>query len=71
MSVFLETSSRLVLQRVTVQRHPEPELGCTWGDGGLECVIESEGLRGKLRIQWKGTTARDVASLSRSLWESA
>ncbi len=39
--------------------------------GGLECVIELEGPRGKLRIQWKGTTAPDLASLSRTLWESA
>jgi hypothetical protein len=39
--------------------------------GGLECLIELEGPRGKLRIQWKGTTAPDLASLSRSLWESA
>ena len=38
---------------------------------GLECLIELEGPRGKLRIQWKGTTAPDLASLSRSLWESA
>jgi len=39
--------------------------------GGLECVIELEGPRGKLRIQWKGSTAPDLAGLSRSLWESA
>jgi hypothetical protein len=39
--------------------------------GGLECLIELEGPRGKLRIQWKGTTAPDLASLGRSLWESA
>lgn len=39
--------------------------------GGLECLIELEGPRGKLRIQWKGTTTPDLASLSRSLWESA
>jgi len=39
--------------------------------GGLECVIELEGPRGKLRIQWKGTAAPDLASLSRSLWEPA
>jgi len=38
---------------------------------GLECLIELEGPRGKLRIQWKGTTAPDLAGLSRSLWESA
>lgn len=36
-----------------------------------ECVIELEGPRGKLRIQWKGTTAPDLAGLSRVLWESA
>jgi len=39
--------------------------------GGLECLIELEGPRGKLRIQWKGTTAPDLAGLCRSLWESA
>jgi hypothetical protein len=32
------------------------------------CVIELEGERGKMRIEWKGTTA-DLASLSQSLWE--
>ena len=36
-----------------------------------ECVIELEGPRGKLRIQWKGSTAPDLAGLSRVLWESA
>ena len=36
-----------------------------------DCVIELEGPRGKLRIQWKGATAPDLAGLSRVLWESA
>jgi hypothetical protein len=36
-----------------------------------ECVIELEGPRGKLRIQWKGATAPDLAGRSRVLWESA
>ena len=36
-----------------------------------ECVIELEGPRGKMRIQWKGATAPDLARLSRALWESA
>ena len=36
-----------------------------------ECVIELEGPRGKLRIQWRGATAPDLAGLSRVLWESA
>ena len=40
--------------------------------GGLaECLIELEGPHGKMRIQWKGTTAPDLAGLSRALWESA
>jgi|SRR5579872_30105 len=38
--------------------------------GGLsECLIELEGPQGKMRIQWKGTTAPDLAGLSRTLWE--
>jgi hypothetical protein len=36
-----------------------------------ECLIELEGPRGKIRIQWKGTTVPDLAALSRTLWESA
>lgn len=39
--------------------------------GLSECHIELEGPRGKVRIQWKGTTAPDLAGLSRALWESA
>jgi hypothetical protein len=39
--------------------------------GGLsECLIELEGRRGKMRIQWKGATAPDLGGLSRALWES-
>ena len=42
------------------------------GTAGLsECLIELEAPRGKMRIQWKGTTAPDLAGLSRVLWESA
>jgi hypothetical protein len=41
------------------------------GTGGAECLIELEGSRGKMRIQWKGSTAPDLAGLSRVLWESA
>jgi len=41
------------------------------GPGLSECLIELEGPRGKIRIQWKGTTAPELASLSRALWESA
>jgi hypothetical protein len=39
--------------------------------GLSECLIELEGPRGKMRIQWKGATGADVAGLSRVLWESA
>jgi hypothetical protein len=41
------------------------------GSGLTECVIELEGPRGKMRIQWKGVAAPDLAGLSRGLWESA
>ena len=36
--------------------------------GLTDCL---EGPRGKMRIQWKGTTAPDLAGLSRALWEPA
>ena len=36
-----------------------------------DCLIELEGPRGKMRIQWKGATGPDLAGLSRALWESA
>jgi hypothetical protein len=39
--------------------------------GFAECLIELEGPRGKIRIQWKGGAAPDLAGLSRVLWESA
>ena len=34
-----------------------------------ECVIEVEGPRGRMRIEWKGTTPPDLCGLSRALWE--
>jgi hypothetical protein len=36
-----------------------------------ECTIELEGRRGTLRIQLKGASASDLASVSRALWEAA
>jgi len=39
-------------------------------DSGVECLIELEGSRGKIRIQWKGNSTPDLAGLSRVLWES-
>lgn len=41
----------------------------TGSSGVSECVIELEGRHGKMRIQWKGITAADLAQLSRILWE--
>jgi hypothetical protein len=35
-----------------------------------DCLIELEGPRGKMRIQWNGVTASDLAGLIR-VWESA
>ena len=37
--------------------------------GVSEWTMELEGRRGKMRIQWKGITAPDLAGLSRILWE--
>ena len=34
-----------------------------------ECTIEVEGSRGRMRVEWKGSTAPDLAGLSRTLWE--
>jgi hypothetical protein len=36
-----------------------------------ECILELEGRHGKLRIQLKGASASDLATLSRGLWEAA
>jgi hypothetical protein len=36
----------------------------------VECTIELEGRQGKLRIHCKGTTAVDLATLSRALWDA-
>ena len=38
--------------------------------GAPDCLIELEGPRGKMRIQWKGVTASDLAGFIR-IWESA
>ena len=34
-----------------------------------ECIIELEGPRGKMRIEWKGATVPDLCGLSRARWE--
>lgn len=46
-----------------------PPQGAAFGPSLSECLVELEGPRGKMRIQWKGNTAPDLASLSRVLWE--
>jgi hypothetical protein len=46
------------------------ELMTTPPAGLSECLIELEGRRGKMRIQWKGASAPDLGGLSRALWES-
>jgi hypothetical protein len=57
-------------------RSPEPATPTAFlelmpqGVGAPDCVIELEGPRGKMRIQWKGVTASDLAGLIR-VWESA
>jgi hypothetical protein len=69
---------RMTMSASPVKRKPAPpaeflELVATQvapsGSGLTECVIELEGPRGKMRVQWKGAMAPDLAGLSRSLWE--
>jgi hypothetical protein len=48
-----------------VELVPSPELSFS------ECTIELEGRQCKLRIQLKGASASDLATLSRALWETA
>jgi hypothetical protein len=58
----------------TLRRAPAPafvELMAPPVMGGAECVIELEGPRGKMRIQWKGTAPPDLSGLSRALWGPA
>jgi len=45
------------------------ELIATSAPHPCECIIEVEGPRGRMRIEWKGSTAPDLAGLSRVLWE--
>jgi hypothetical protein len=45
------------------------ELMASASPQGCECVIEVEGQRGRLRIEWKGPAAPDLVGLSRMLWE--
>jgi hypothetical protein len=73
------------LKRLTTESHPDRrrtarlsapptafvELLTPGTSGSAECLIELEGPRGKMRIQWKGSTTPDLAGLSRVLWESA
>jgi hypothetical protein len=43
-----------------VLKRVPPQVGCL-----ADCLIEMEGPHGKMRIQWKGSTAPDLAGLSR------
>lgn len=68
------TEGERVSKRVSRRRAPAAafmELVAPQPIAAAECLIELEGPRGKLRIQWKGATAPDLAALSRVLWESA
>jgi len=69
---------RMTKSAAAVKRRPAPpaeflELVATQvppsGSGLTECVIELEGPRGKMRVQWKGAVAPDLAGLSRVMWE--
>ena len=68
--------NRMVETAAPVRRAPAPsaeflELVAPQPAGLTECLIELEGPRGKMRIQWKGAAAPDLAGLSRALWGAA
>jgi hypothetical protein len=66
---------RRVAATGAVPRQPAPpafvELVAPRAQSVPECTLEVEGRRGKLRIQLKGASISDLASLSRALWETA
>ena len=76
------SASAVAKGRVAKARAPAPrraqstappafvELLASQAAGVSECLIELEGRRGKIRLQWKGTTAPDLGGLSRAFWES-
>jgi len=64
-------ASATPVRRAAAPRAGFVELVAPQAVGLTECLIELEGPRGKMRIQWKGGTAPDLAGLSRALWESA
>jgi hypothetical protein len=55
-----QPGSPAFLELVAPQTQPVPE-----------CTLEVEGSQGKLRIQLKGASASDLATLSRALFEAA
>ena len=65
------TSVTPAVRRATASPAGFLELVAPQSVGLTECLIELEGPRGKMRIQWKGATTPDLAGLSRTLWESA
>ena len=64
-------SSTPAVRRATAPPTGFLELVAPQAVGLTECVIELEGPRGKMCIQWKGAMVPDLAGLSRALWESA
>ena len=54
------SGSPVFVELVAPQTQPVPE-----------CTLEVEGRQGKLRIQLKGASVSDLATLSRALWEAA
>lgn len=69
-----ELKRRMTTAEVVSRRYAPPafmELIAPRTESRQECMIELEGGRGKMRIHLKGTSAPDLACLSRALWEAA
>jgi len=79
------TAQILRLDYTKLKRHTQPsapvgklpsapaaafvELMTSASPQGCECIIEVQGPRGRMRIEWKGPAAPDLAGLGRMLWE--
>ena len=64
---FVETGKR---RKRTANLAPQfVELMTSPPAGFSECIIELQGRRGKMRIEWKGMTAVDLSQFSRMIME--
>lgn len=65
----LKRQLRAVAPTVKMSPAPPPAFVELVAPQGCQCIIEVEGPRGRMRIEWKSSAPPDLAGLSRMLWE--